>query len=80
MSSENKKIIGILGCGWLGLPLAKQLLKEGYIVRGSTTQASKLDKIKRTGASAFIVRCEEDKCEGLATFLAQINIFINNFL
>ena len=76
MSVENKKTIGILGCGWLGLPLAKQLLKEGYIVRGSTTQASKLDKIKRTGASAFIVRCEEDKCEGLATFLAQINNLI----
>ena len=48
MSSENKKIIGILGCGWLGLPLAKELVEEGYIVRGSTTQASKLDKIKQT--------------------------------
>ena len=76
MSVENKKTIGILGCGWLGLPLAKQLVKEGYIVQGSTTQASKLDKIEQTEASAFIVCCEEDKCEGLATFLAQINILI----
>jgi nucleoside-diphosphate-sugar epimerase len=76
MSLENKKIIGILGCGWLGLPLAKQLVEEGYIVRGSTTQASKLDKIKQTGASAFIVLCEEDKCTGLATFLTQIYCLI----
>ena len=28
----------ILGCGWLGLPLAQQLVEDGHIVRGSTTQ------------------------------------------
>ena len=76
MSVENKKIIGILGCGWLGLPLAQQLVEDGHIVRGSTTQNSKLEKIIKTGASAFIVQCEEDRCTGLSTFLTQIDYLI----
>ena len=29
--------VAILGCGWLGLPLAIKLLKSGYHVNGSTT-------------------------------------------
>lgn len=76
MSAENKKTIGILGCGWLGLPLAKQLVEDGYFVRGSTTQVSKLEKITQTGAEAFIVHCEEDECNGLRSFLAQIDCLI----
>jgi 3-hydroxyisobutyrate dehydrogenase-like beta-hydroxyacid dehydrogenase len=27
------KKISILGCGWLGFPLAKALLKEGFAVK-----------------------------------------------
>lgn len=76
MSLQNKNTIGILGCGWLGLPLAKQLVEEGYIVRGSTTQKTKLEQIETTGAKAFIVRCEEDGCPGLVAFLAQVETLI----
>jgi nucleoside-diphosphate-sugar epimerase len=73
---ENKKTIGILGCGWLGLPLAKQLVKDGYIVRGSSTQVSKLEKITQAGVAAFVVRCEEDECTGLTAFLAHLDCLI----
>jgi UDP-N-acetyl-D-mannosaminuronate dehydrogenase len=31
------KQISILGCGWLGLPLAKALLQKGFSVHGSKT-------------------------------------------
>lgn len=34
--------ISILGCGWLGLPLAAQLAREGHTVKGSTTSVEKL--------------------------------------
>jgi nucleoside-diphosphate-sugar epimerase len=34
--------ISVLGCGWLGLPLALDLIKKGYKVKGSTTTESKL--------------------------------------
>ena len=44
--------ISILGCGWLGLPLAKALLKNGFSVKGSTivgfdTAASKEKAIRK---------------------------------
>ena len=36
------KQISILGCGWLGLPLAQQLVHEGYQIHGATTSEKKL--------------------------------------
>ena len=38
--AELQKQISILGCGWLGLPLAEQFLERGYIVKGSTTSVA----------------------------------------
>ncbi len=37
-----KQTISILGCGWLGLPLGKALVDEGYTVKGTTTDPQKL--------------------------------------
>ena len=76
MSDQKHKTIGILGCGWLGLPLAKNLVELGYKVHGSTTQATKLKAIKQTGAKAFIVQCEENSCVGLVDFLTQVDYLI----
>ncbi len=45
--------ISILGCGWLGLPLGKHLVKEGYKVKGSTTSESKLSTIQQQGIESF---------------------------
>ncbi|MFC5270299.1 SDR family oxidoreductase [Adhaeribacter terreus] len=36
------KKISILGCGWLGLPLAEAFVRQGYEVHGSTTTPEKL--------------------------------------
>jgi len=38
--------ISILGCGWLGLPLAEYLLEKGYRVKGSTATYEKLAILK----------------------------------
>jgi len=48
-------IISILGCGWLGLPLAKQLIKNGHTVKGSTTSDQKLAKLKEKGILPFLI-------------------------
>lgn len=40
------KMISILGCGWLGLPLAEYLLEKGYRVKGSTATYEKLAILK----------------------------------
>ncbi len=41
----NKKIL-IIGLGWLGLPLALNLEKNGHLIFGTTTNQSKEEKIR----------------------------------
>ena len=50
------KQISILGCGWLGFPLAKFLLSKGYSVKGSTTNASKLELLKEAKIIPFQIK------------------------
>ena len=53
-----KSTIGILGCGWLGQPLAKHLLALGYSIKGSTTSKTKLDELGSVGISPFLIELE----------------------
>lgn len=55
--------VSILGCGWLGFPFAKRLLVEGYTVKGSTTQESKLIRLRNSGIEPFLIKCSP-KLEG----------------
>ena len=47
--------ISILGCGWLGLPLAKALLNKGFQVSGSTTTVERLSLLKNEGINPFLI-------------------------
>jgi nucleoside-diphosphate-sugar epimerase len=49
------KNISILGCGWLGLPLAKSLLDKGFLVKGSTTSLEKISILESTGIFPHLV-------------------------
>ena len=59
----NKKI-SILGCGWLGLPLAKALIENGFSVKGSTTSENKLSLLKENKIQPFLLSLFENKIEG----------------
>jgi nucleoside-diphosphate-sugar epimerase len=48
--------ISILGCGWLGLPLAQTLLQRGHTVKGSTTQEEKLATLDEHGITPYLIR------------------------
>lgn len=50
-----KKSISILGCGWYGFALAKKLVSNGYIVRGSTTTKDKLTILSQEGIEPFLL-------------------------
>ena len=50
--------ISILGCGWLGFPLAKALLKEGFTIKGSTTTADKKEMLENAGINHFPIALE----------------------
>lgn len=71
------KQISILGCGWLGLPLAKSLLKKGFSINGSTTSVEKIAVLEKAGISAFQINLFEDRIEGnLDLFLSNSDVLI----
>jgi nucleoside-diphosphate-sugar epimerase len=62
--------ISILGCGWLGLPLAKALLENGFSVNGSTTSIEKLSILENLEIQPFLIALESNKISGnIETFL-----------
>jgi nucleoside-diphosphate-sugar epimerase len=54
MNSKKQKI-SILGCGWLGLPLATYLLDKKYIVKGSTTSSDKIAHLRSNNIEPFLI-------------------------
>lgn len=69
--------ISILGCGWLGLPLAKALLNNGFSVKGSTTSASKLGDLETLGLLPFLMALQPNAIDGdSTTFLEGSEILI----
>lgn len=46
---KEKPIVSILGCGWLGLPLGKQLFDKGYLLKGSVTTTEKFSELIDAG-------------------------------
>ncbi|RRB03828.1 SDR family oxidoreductase [Larkinella rosea] len=64
------KTISILGCGWLGFPLAEKLLDDGYLVKGSTTSPEKLPGFWKRGLKPYQLRFSpEPEGDDLADFL-----------
>ncbi len=53
-----KRKISILGCGWLGKPLALSLIEQGYQIKGSTTSVAKLDEFQEMGISPFLINLD----------------------
>lgn len=69
--------ISILGCGWLGLPLAKALVNNDYLVSGSTTSEDKIAVLENAGIEPFLLALSENKTTGNWTnFLENSEILI----
>ena len=70
--------VSILGCGWLGLPLAINLVNKGTRVKGSTTQANKLVTLQKEGIEPFLVKLTpEIEAPALEDFLDTDTLVIN---
>ncbi len=52
--------VAVLGCGWLGLPLAKHLLAQGHRVLGTTTSPEQLPLLAAIGVEAELLRLGPD--------------------
>ena len=71
--------ISILGCGWLGMPLAKTLLANNFEVKGSTTSANKISVLKNLGIQPFLITLTENEILGhFDQFIASSEILIIN--
>src|SRR5690606_17208885 len=51
------------GCGWLGFPLAKHLIEEGYKVKGSATSVEKISLLAEAGIQPFLINLDNTKRE-----------------
>lgn len=71
------KKISILGCGWLGLPLAKSLIEKGFSIKGSTTSEEKLSVLEKVGIQPFLIAIKSNKIVGnIVNFLDDSEILI----
>jgi len=55
----NLPVISILGCGWLGLPLAAELVMRGYSVKGSTTHKERFSELIDSGVQPYYIKSEQ---------------------
>ena len=70
--------ISILGCGWLGLPLAGHLVKTGYRVKGSTRTKNDFRVLEEKGIDPhFLVLDPEIRGENLDAFFDSQILIIN---
>ena len=73
------KTIGILGCGWLGTSLAKDLMKSSFSVKGTTTSPEKRARLLEAGINVFQVTLHETTISGdIGGFLKNLDILIIN--
>ena len=71
------KQISLLGCGWLGLPLAKSFIENGVLVKGSTTSLEKIEVLKDVGIFPFQINVNENRIEGeIVSFLENSSVLI----
>lgn len=74
------KHISILGLGWLGLPLALQLQKNGYSIHGTTSTLDKLETLSKYSFQTCRIKIEADKIIGdWESFIHQTTTLIINF-
>lgn len=69
--------ISILGCGWLGLPLAKELITGGHIIKGSTTSNEKISALSSEGIIPYQIKLFEEGIQGdISSFLKDTEVLI----
>lgn len=66
--------ISILGCGWLGLPLAKSLLAKKHELKTSTTSEEKLEMLKNLELNPFLISISDVIDGDISGFLKDTEI------
>lgn len=72
------KSCSILGCGWLGFPLAKYLITRGFNIKGATTQEEKMGELQRSGIRPYQILLSETGITGNIEGLLESECLILN--
>jgi nucleoside-diphosphate-sugar epimerase len=70
---DSKKSIAIVGCGWLGMPLAERMLEVGWEVKGSTTKKLKIPTLTDEGIEPYLLNLNAQE-------LIDLNLFKVDYL
>jgi nucleoside-diphosphate-sugar epimerase len=57
--TNTSKSITIIGCGWLGTPLARHFITQGWTVFGTTTSTDKIPALEEMGIRTSLYRLGE---------------------
>jgi nucleoside-diphosphate-sugar epimerase len=77
MHTENR--ISILGCGWLGLPLAARFIQEGYRVKGSTTSVAKVQLLADMGINPCLIDLKDSPSQQELAAFTDTDVLIISF-
>ncbi len=70
--------ISVLGCGWLGLPLARLLISKKYFIKGSTTSEEKLNILSSQNIKPYLINLNPyEKKENLKDFFDSDVLILN---
>lgn len=70
------KTIGILGCGWLGTPLAQHLPQLKYTIKGTSTSIEKVSDLIKLGIETFQINLQQLDELLLSNFLSDLELLI----
>ena len=56
----KKETISILGCGWLGFPLAINLIKQGFSVNGSVRSGEKKSLLQSNNITPYLIDIDKE--------------------
>jgi len=74
----NDRSISIMGCGWLGLPLARRFTQLGYTVKGSTTSQEKVSALEGFGIEPYCLKASPSLAGKNATEFFQSKLLLLN--
>jgi len=81
-SAAGPSTVAVVGCGWLGLPLAQKLLSQGYRVLGTTTTPEQLPLLTSAGIEPRLLQLGSDFSAAdeanLIQWLRQANTLVIN--
>ncbi|GGI92694.1 NAD(P)-dependent oxidoreductase [Shewanella hanedai] len=75
----NIKTVSIVGCGWFGLPLARELINQGFTVSGSKRTSGAASELNRDNIAGFTLDLDDDNIDeqAITTHLHTDAIVIN---